>query len=113
MLNTSDVFILLSTASHLLEGCSGGGDGGDHSGAGEVLDGGVQEDGGHSQGGQHNQQPENLASRLYLGIKKINNDDNDKYVHETNDIFKIFFCFYMTTDGSFKQDFIFKSFLKF
>ena len=52
-----------------MEGRGGGGDGGDHSGAGEVLDGGVQEDGGHSQGGQHNQQPENLASGLYLEFK--------------------------------------------
>ena len=49
-----------------MEGGGGGGDGGDHGGAGEVLDGGVQEDGGHGQGGQHDQQPENLASRLYL-----------------------------------------------
>ena len=49
-----------------MEGGGGGGDGGDHGGAGEVLDGGVEEDGGHGQGGQHNQEPENLASRLHL-----------------------------------------------
>ena len=49
-----------------MEGGGGGGDGGDHGGAGEVLDGGVEEDGGHGQGGQHNQQPENLSSRLHL-----------------------------------------------
>ena len=60
-----------SLASHLLEGGGGGGDSGDHGGAGEVLDGGVQEDGGHGQGGQHNQQPENLTSRLYLEISFI------------------------------------------
>ena len=60
-----------SSASHLLEGGGGGGDSGDHGGAGEVLDGGVQEDRGHSQGGQHNQQPENLTSRLYLEISFI------------------------------------------
>ena len=57
-----------------MEGGGGGGDGGDHGGAGEVLDGGVQEDGGHGQGGQHDQQPEDFAPRLHLeNMKAVRN----------------------------------------
>ena len=51
---------------HLGQGGGGGGDGGHYSAAGEVLDGGVQEDGGHCQGGQYDHQPQDLSTRLNL-----------------------------------------------
>ena len=50
----------------LTQGGCGGGDGGDNGAAGEVHDGGVEEDGGHSKGGQDNHQPQDLSTRLNL-----------------------------------------------